>query len=54
MSTSRVLHKALFANRERELVQRVDAATLELVHKIDLIEEQRALIALLTYSMLEV
>ena len=49
-----VLRKALFADREKQLVERIDAATADLVHKIELIDEQRALIALLTYPILEV
>lgn len=49
-----VLRQAQFVDRERLLMQRVDAATADLVHKIEVIDEQRALIARLTYPILQV
>ncbi len=49
-----MLRQALFADREKQLVQRIDAATADLLHKIEVIDEQRALIAGLTYPILQV
>jgi rsbT co-antagonist protein RsbR len=49
-----VLRRTLFADREEQLLQRVEAATADLVRKVQVIEEQRALIARLTYPILQV
>lgn len=49
-----VLRRARLVAREGELMDRIDAATLELRGKLELIEHQRALIARLTYPILEV
>ncbi len=49
-----VLRRALFADREEQLLQRVEAATGDLVRQIKVIDEQRALIAGLTYPILQV
>ena len=48
------LRRALAAEREGQLVQRIDAATADLQREIAAIEEQRALIARLTYPILQV
>lgn len=49
-----VLRRARLVLREGELVERIDAATADLRGKLELIEEQRELIARLTYPVLEV
>ncbi|MBL9101069.1 MAG: hypothetical protein JNL82_08935 [Myxococcales bacterium] len=49
-----VLRRARLVAREGELLGRIDAATRELRSKLELIEHQRALIARLTYPILEV
>lgn len=49
-----VLRRAVQAEREGLLLQRVDAATAELRNKIAVIDHQRELIARLTYPILQV
>jgi rsbT co-antagonist protein RsbR len=49
-----VLRLTLFTEHENQLVRRIDAATAELNRKIAVIDEQRALIARLTYPILQV
>lgn len=49
-----VLRRARLVARQGELMARIDAATVELRGKLELIEHQRALIARLTYPILEV
>ena len=48
------LRRELSVERERRLLERVDAATADLQRKIEVIEAQRALIARLTYPILQV
>ena len=49
-----VLRRARLVAREGELMARIDEATVELRGKLELIDRQRALIARLTYPVLEV
>lgn len=49
-----VLRRAVFADREDALVRRIDEATSDLRSKIAVIDDQRALIARLTYPVLQV